>query len=58
MQANRRTLKDFKPIPYPKNYVKNHVGNKLIYDELNYDKQLLHREYLQLHSSLTGTTLT
>jgi hypothetical protein len=54
LQANRRTLKDFKPIPYPKSYAISKLGNQLIQDELNYDKQALHKEFIHLYSSLTG----
>ncbi|MCH84594.1 helicase-like protein [Trifolium medium] len=53
LQANRRTLKDFKPIPFPKNFVTSQLGNQLILEELNYDKQQLHDEFIQLYSSLT-----
>lgn len=37
LQENRRTLKDFSPIPYPGSYVLEHLGNRLVYDERNYD---------------------
>jgi hypothetical protein len=30
-------LKEFKSIPYPKGYVLEQLGNRLIYDERNYD---------------------
>ncbi|XP_058752651.1 uncharacterized protein LOC131625838 [Vicia villosa] len=30
LQSNRRSLKDFKPIPYPDGYVLQQLGNKLI----------------------------
>jgi hypothetical protein len=54
LQANRRSLNDFKPIPFPTDYAVDHKGNQMIYDELNYDKQSLHREFIQLYSSMTG----
>jgi hypothetical protein len=57
LQANRRTLKDFKPIPYPKKFAISQMGNQLINDELNYDKQALHTEFIKLYSSLTGNVL-
>jgi hypothetical protein len=57
LQANRRTLKDFKPIPYPKKFAISQMGNQLINDELNYDKQALHAEFIKLYSSLTGNVL-
>lgn len=32
LQANQRTLKDYRPIPYPSCYVLEQLGNRLIYD--------------------------
>ncbi|CAJ2673035.1 unnamed protein product [Trifolium pratense] len=53
VQANGKTLKKIGGMPYPKDYVVQQLGNKLIYDELNYDKNHLHREYVQLYATLT-----
>ena len=53
LQANRKTLRDWKTLPYPKKFVIAQLGNKLIYDERNYDKQKLHQEFIQLYASLT-----
>jgi hypothetical protein len=54
LQANRRTLKEFKSIPYPKGYVLQQLGNRLIYDERNYDVASLREEFAQLSATLTG----
>jgi hypothetical protein len=32
-------------MPYPKDYVGAQLGNKLIYDETNYDKAQLEQEF-------------
>jgi hypothetical protein len=53
LQANRRTLKQFPSIPYPKGYVLEQLRNRLIYDERNYDVQSQKHEYAQLSASLT-----
>jgi hypothetical protein len=54
LQANRRSLADFPTMPYPKGYVTETLGNRLIYDEKNYNsaEQLL--EFNKLYASLTG----
>jgi hypothetical protein len=55
LQANNKTLKKIAPsIPYPDDYVGSQLGNKLIYDETNYDKAKLEQEFQQLYGSLTG----
>lgn len=41
LQVNRRTLKDFRTIPYPNGYVLEQLGNRLIYEEMNYDVEAL-----------------
>ncbi|KAK2385880.1 ATP-dependent DNA helicase PIF1 [Trifolium repens] len=53
LQANRRSLADFPTMPYPKGYVTETLGNRLIYDEKNYNsaEQLL--EFNKLYASLT-----
>ncbi|CAK8537345.1 unnamed protein product [Lathyrus sativus] len=53
LQGNRRTLKDFKPIPYPNGYVLEQLGNRLIYNEQNYDIVALKTKFATLHASLT-----
>ncbi|XP_058758996.1 uncharacterized protein LOC131632231, partial [Vicia villosa] len=54
LQANRRSLKDFKPIPYPDDYVLQQLGNRLIYEERNYDIDLMRSQYHNLFTALTG----
>jgi hypothetical protein len=54
LQANRKSLTDYTNIPYPKNYVTAELGNRLIYDELNYDAQQQKEEFNGLYKSLTG----
>ncbi|XP_058767938.1 uncharacterized protein LOC131641626 [Vicia villosa] len=53
LQANRRTLKDFSPIPYPNAYVLEQLGNRLIYDERNYDSASMNSEFENLFAALT-----
>ncbi|XP_058762953.1 uncharacterized protein LOC131636353 [Vicia villosa] len=53
LQANRRTLKDFSPIPYPDAYVLEQLGNRLIYDERNYDTTSMNSEFENLFAALT-----
>ncbi|XP_058746542.1 uncharacterized protein LOC131619470 [Vicia villosa] len=52
-QANRRTLHDFKPIPYPDGYVLQQLGNRLIYDERSYDVSAMRTEFTRLSNALT-----
>ncbi|XP_058783401.1 uncharacterized protein LOC131658083 [Vicia villosa] len=54
LQANRRTLKDFSPIPYPDAYVLEQLGNRLIYDERNYDTASMNLEFENMFAALTG----
>jgi len=37
LQSNKRSLREFKCMPYPSGYVPGFLGNRLIYDERNYD---------------------
>ncbi|XP_058732927.1 uncharacterized protein LOC131604509 [Vicia villosa] len=53
LQENKRTLKDFKPIPYPDGYVLQQLGNRLIYDERNYDIAKTKTEFTNLFGGLT-----
>jgi len=55
MEKNRRSLKEFKGFPYPTGYVMEELGNRLIYDELNYDVNVLKAEFERLFNCLTGT---
>ncbi|GAU49129.1 hypothetical protein TSUD_376720 [Trifolium subterraneum] len=53
LQANNRSLSDFPCIPYPNNYVTANLGNRLIYNELNYDVQEQKEQFQKLFKSLT-----
>ncbi|KAF1893700.1 hypothetical protein Lal_00002215 [Lupinus albus] len=50
---NRRSLRDYPPMPYPKGYITSQLGKKLIYDELNYDTTELKDNFNLLFQSLT-----
>lgn len=54
LQANRQSLTDFKPIIYPDGYVLQQLGNRLIYDERNYDVPTIRSEFTNLFNALTG----
>lgn len=54
MERNRRSLKDYKGFPYPEGYIVEQLGNRLIYDELNYNVNELDAEFQQLFATLTG----
>ena len=54
MQSNRRSLREFKDMPYPDLYITRHVGNRLIYDEHDYDADLERQNFLNLFTSLIG----
>jgi len=58
MERNRRTLKDYKGFPYPSGFIAEQLGNRLIYDEMNYDPAVLRAEFLGLFRSLTGRICT
>ncbi|XP_028193220.1 uncharacterized protein LOC114378805 [Glycine soja] len=45
LQANRRSLRDFPSMPYPIGYAPNQHHNKLIHNEMAYDKQMLVAEF-------------
>jgi hypothetical protein len=57
LEQNRRSLADFKPMPYPKDYITAQLGNRLIYDERNYNAQKLKQEFDNLYKALTGSNL-
>ncbi|XP_058727025.1 uncharacterized protein LOC131598443 [Vicia villosa] len=54
LQNNRRTLKDFKTMPYPDDYVIDTLGNRLVYEERQYDVVAQAALHQKLFSSLTG----
>ena len=54
LQGNKKSLQDFSSMPYPIGYVANTHGNKLIFNEMAYDKELLHAEFNNYYYSVTG----
>jgi len=38
LKNNRRTLKEFPSMPYPNDFAVKYCGNKLVYIELDYNK--------------------
>lgn len=54
MQLNRRTLKEFPSIPFPKGYISNVAGNRLIFAERDYDVDELRTQFETGYNSLTG----
>jgi hypothetical protein len=54
LEENRKSLSDYPDIPYPSNYVTAQLGNRLIYDEKNYDVKQQKSEFETLFKSLTG----
>jgi ATP-dependent DNA helicase PIF1 len=54
MQVNNRSLRQFKCLPYPEGYVTPFLGNRLIYEERNYDPVEKDLIYQQLSASMTG----
>ncbi|XP_015939882.1 uncharacterized protein LOC107465417 [Arachis duranensis] len=53
LQDNKKSLKEFLPMPFPKYFVRLKFQNGLIYKELNYDKNNLKNEFQTLFSFLT-----
>ncbi|XP_058747934.1 uncharacterized protein LOC131620787 [Vicia villosa] len=53
LQNNNKSLKDFKPIPYPKDFVVSFIGNRLLYDERQYNVHEQQQLFANLYSSLT-----
>lgn len=54
LQKNKKSLKDYKPMSYPKDFVIFFLENRLIYDERQYDLVAQEQVYLNLHASLAG----
>jgi hypothetical protein len=54
LQKNRKTLKNYPGMPYPKGYVIEQLGNRLIYEERNYDPVQQLQEFNDLYKNLTG----
>ncbi|XP_056694876.1 uncharacterized protein [Spinacia oleracea] len=53
LRSNGNTLRNFPMIPFPDDMLMSEGRNKLIQDELQYDKAALHQEHEKLFSSLT-----
>ncbi|KAF7844330.1 uncharacterized protein G2W53_001235 [Senna tora] len=54
LKINGRSLADFPPMPIPNEVVMRNIGNLLISEELNYDRNALRTEHAHLLSSLTN----
>ena len=54
LQANRKSLRDFPSMPYPIGYAPNQHHNKLIHNEMAYDKQILAAEFNRSYHLLIG----
>jgi hypothetical protein len=57
LEQNRKSLKDYPSIPYPQSYVTAQLGNRLIYDEKNYDVNQQKEEFETCFKTLTGMAL-
>jgi hypothetical protein len=55
MQNNNRSLRQFTCMPFPDGYVTSFLGNRLIYDERNYDPEEQDQIFKQLSASMTGS---
>ncbi|KAH1227933.1 ATP-dependent DNA helicase PIF1 [Glycine max] len=58
LQGNGKSLRSFSAMPYPIGHAPEHVGNKLIHEELDYNKETLQHDFNSYYSSLTGTRKT
>ncbi|XP_058749841.1 uncharacterized protein LOC131622826 [Vicia villosa] len=58
LQNNNKSLKDFKPMPYPKDFVVSFIGNRLLYDERQYNVVEQQQIFANLYSSLTDEKRT
>ena len=54
LQSSRRSLHEFKDMPYPDSYVTRDVGNRLFYDEHDYNADTERENFHNLFSNLTG----
>ena len=54
LQANRKRPRDFPSMKYPIGYAPNQDHNKLIFNEMAYDKQILAAEFNRSYHLLTG----
>ncbi|XP_058726301.1 uncharacterized protein LOC131597634 [Vicia villosa] len=53
LQRNRKSLRDFPGMPKPQGYVPEEFGNKLIYEERNYNPDEQLQEFNMLYQNLT-----
>jgi hypothetical protein len=53
LQSNNNTLENFPDMPRPDPGLLPFRGNRLIYDELNYDRHVLTKEHHTLMSTMT-----
>lgn len=53
LQGNNKGLKDFPNMPQENMSLISTTHNRLIYNELNYDRQSLHLEHQTLTSTMT-----
>ncbi|CAK8532288.1 unnamed protein product [Lathyrus sativus] len=58
LQANSRSLADFKPIRYPDGYVLQQLGNILFYEERSYNIKVMKTEFIGLFNALTDEQRT
>jgi hypothetical protein len=54
LELSSRSLSEFESMPYPKDYITAQLGNRLIYDEHNYNVEDLKVEFQELFNLLTG----
>ncbi|MCI25253.1 helicase-like protein, partial [Trifolium medium] len=54
LQCHGKSLKDYPDMPRPEAGLMPDIGNRLIYDELNYDRQSLSKEHAALMSTMTA----
>ena len=57
LQNNRRSLKEFPSMPYLNDFAVNYCGNRLVYAELDYNKDDELRIFETNFSSMTGKFL-
>ena len=58
MQCNRRSLRDYPPMPLPTSAMTTFWINILIYKEQDHNKEQLKDEFQSLFGSLTGNLIT
>ncbi|XP_058775184.1 uncharacterized protein LOC131649437 [Vicia villosa] len=53
LQSNQRSLHEFKDMPYPDSYVTRDIGNRMIYDERDYNVDDERKNFTALFKALT-----